>query len=135
MTGRTWLRIYNLNSTRLYVATIVLKGYVADLSRSSATNSDSLSDSLAAASRGCDLTGWLQLLQRHAQKRNHGSSDTGSSHRIQKCRKSPGLVVTHRSEPLGILHFFFFLEIGSFYNSPRVKQLSFTVFESIQTIF
>ncbi len=25
-----------------------------------------------------------------------------------------------------------FLEIGSFYNSPRVKQLSFTVFESIQ---
>jgi len=29
----------------------------------------------------------------------------------------------------------FFLEIGSFYNSPRVKQLSFTVFESIQLIF
>jgi len=28
-----------------------------------------------------------------------------------------------------------FLEIGSFYNSPRVKQLIFTVFESIQTIF
>jgi len=28
-----------------------------------------------------------------------------------------------------------FLEIGSFYNSPRVKQLSFTVFESIQPIF
>ncbi len=27
-----------------------------------------------------------------------------------------------------------FLEIGSFYNSPRVKQLSFTVFESIQSI-
>ncbi len=27
-----------------------------------------------------------------------------------------------------------FLEIGSFYNSPRVKQLSFTVFESIQLI-
>ncbi len=27
-----------------------------------------------------------------------------------------------------------FLEIGSFYNSPRVKQLSFTVFESIQPI-
>jgi len=27
------------------------------------------------------------------------------------------------------------LEIGSFYNSPRVKQLGFTVFESIQTIF
>jgi len=26
-----------------------------------------------------------------------------------------------------------FLEIGSFYHSPRVKQLSFTVFESIQT--
>ncbi len=25
-----------------------------------------------------------------------------------------------------------FLEIGSFYNSPRVKQLSFTIFESIQ---
>ncbi len=24
-----------------------------------------------------------------------------------------------------------FLEIGSFYNSPRVKQMSFTVFESI----
>jgi len=33
----------------------------------------------------------------------------------------------------GILHFF--LEIGSFYNSPRVKQLSFTVFKSIQPIF
>jgi len=33
----------------------------------------------------------------------------------------------------GILHFF--LEIGSFYNSPKVKQLSFTVFESIQLIF
>jgi len=30
---------------------------------------------------------------------------------------------------------FFFLEIDSFYNSPRVKQLSFTVFECIQTIF
>ncbi len=27
-----------------------------------------------------------------------------------------------------------FLEIGSFYISPRVKQLSFTVFESIQSI-
>ncbi len=27
-----------------------------------------------------------------------------------------------------------FLEIGSFYTSPRVKQLSFTVFESIQPI-
>ncbi len=27
-----------------------------------------------------------------------------------------------------------FLKIGSFYNSPRVKQLSFTVFESIQPI-
>ncbi len=27
-----------------------------------------------------------------------------------------------------------FLEIGSFYNSPRVKQSSFTVFESIQPI-
>ncbi len=27
-----------------------------------------------------------------------------------------------------------FLEIGSFYNSPRVKQLSFTIFESIQPI-
>jgi len=33
----------------------------------------------------------------------------------------------------GILHFF--LEIGSFYNSPRVKQLSFTIFESIQPTF
>jgi len=33
----------------------------------------------------------------------------------------------------GILHFF--LEIGSFYNSPRVEQLGFTVFESIQPIF
>jgi len=33
----------------------------------------------------------------------------------------------------GILHFF--LEIGSFYHSPRVKQLGFTVFESIQPIF
>jgi len=29
----------------------------------------------------------------------------------------------------GILHFFF-LEIGSFYNSLRVEQLGFTVFES-----
>jgi len=29
----------------------------------------------------------------------------------------------------------FFLEIGSFYNSPRVKLLSFTVFECIQPIF
>jgi len=28
-----------------------------------------------------------------------------------------------------------FLEIGSFYISPRVKQFSFTVPESIQTIF
>jgi len=28
-----------------------------------------------------------------------------------------------------------FLEIGSFYSSPRVKQLSLTVFESIQPIF
>ncbi len=28
----------------------------------------------------------------------------------------------------------FFLETGSFYNSPRVKQLSFTVFESLQPI-
>ncbi len=27
-----------------------------------------------------------------------------------------------------------FLEIGEFYNSPRVKQLSFTIFESIQPI-
>jgi len=36
----------------------------------------------------------------------------------------------------GILtFFFFFLEIGSFYNSPRVKQFGFTVFKSIQPIF
>jgi len=34
----------------------------------------------------------------------------------------------------GILHFFF-LEIGSFYHSPRVKLLGFTVFECTQTIF
>ncbi len=27
-----------------------------------------------------------------------------------------------------------FLEMGSFYNSPKIKQLSFTVFESIQPI-
>ncbi len=27
-----------------------------------------------------------------------------------------------------------FFEIGSFYNSPTVKQLSFTIFESIQQI-
>ncbi len=27
-----------------------------------------------------------------------------------------------------------FLKIGSFYNSPRVKQLSFTIFQSIQPI-
>ncbi len=32
----------------------------------------------------------------------------------------------------GTLHFF--LEIGSFYTSPRVKKLSFTIFESIQPI-
>jgi len=32
-------------------------------------------------------------------------------------------------------HSTFFLEIGSIYNSPRVKLLSFTVFECIQTIF
>jgi len=32
----------------------------------------------------------------------------------------------------GILHFF--LEIGSFYHTPRVKQLGFTVFKSIQPI-
>ncbi len=31
-------------------------------------------------------------------------------------------------------HSSFFLETGSFYNSPRVKQLSFTVFESLQPI-
>jgi len=29
----------------------------------------------------------------------------------------------------------FFLEIGSFYHSLRVKQLGFTIFESIQVIF
>jgi len=29
----------------------------------------------------------------------------------------------------------FFLEIGSFYQSPRVKELGFTIFESIQPIF
>jgi len=33
----------------------------------------------------------------------------------------------------GILHSF--LEMGSFYHSPRVKKLSFTVFKSIQQIF
>jgi len=33
----------------------------------------------------------------------------------------------------GILHFF--LEIGSFDHSPRVKQLSFTVFECIEPFF
>jgi len=33
----------------------------------------------------------------------------------------------------GILHFF--LEIGSFYHFPRVKQLGFTIFESIQPFF
>jgi len=31
--------------------------------------------------------------------------------------------------------YFTFLEIGLFYNSPRDKQLSFTVFKSIQPIF
>jgi len=35
----------------------------------------------------------------------------------------------------GYSTFFFFLEIGSFYHSPRVEQLSFTIFESIQPIF
>jgi len=34
----------------------------------------------------------------------------------------------------GILHFFGG-EIGSFYLSPRVNQLSFTVFRCIQSIF
>jgi len=34
----------------------------------------------------------------------------------------------------GIIHFFF-LEIVSFYHYPRVKQLGFTIFECIQTIF
>jgi len=33
----------------------------------------------------------------------------------------------------GVLHFF--LEIGSFYHSPRVKQLSFTIFKCVQTMF
>jgi len=33
----------------------------------------------------------------------------------------------------GILHFF--LEIGSFDHSPRVKQLSFTIFECIEAFF
>jgi len=31
----------------------------------------------------------------------------------------------------GILHFYFYTLLGSFYNSPRVKLLSFTVIESI----
>jgi len=43
--------------------------------------------------------------------------------------------VSFPAELKGMLHFFFFLEIDSFYHSPRVKQLSFTVFESIQPIF
>ncbi len=43
---------------------------------------------------------------------------------------------TSLNEPLYSLkeHSTFFLEICSFYNSPRVKQLSFTDFESIQLI-
>jgi len=41
-----------------------------------------------------------------------------------------------QSKVKGILHYFIYLlEIGSFYHSPRDKQLSFTVFESIQPIF
>jgi len=42
------------------------------------------------------------------------------------------------SNKLSILHSFkgiLFLEIGSFYHSPRVKQFGFTVFECIQPIF
>ncbi len=43
--------------------------------------------------------------------------------------------VMHFSLGLGLKeHSTFFLEIGSFSKSPRVKKLSFTVFESIQPI-
>jgi len=53
------------------------------------------------------------------------------------CLKNLGLIMGHFQNYFNyfkaILHFF--LEIGSFYNSPRVKQLSFTIFESIQPIF
>ncbi len=42
------------------------------------------------------------------------------------------VTLDHKTSLKGTLHFF--LKIGSFYNSPRVKQLSFTVFESIQLI-
>jgi len=42
---------------------------------------------------------------------------------------------THSSLFLKGYSIFFFLEIGSFYHSPSVKQLGFTVFESIQLIF
>jgi len=45
----------------------------------------------------------------------------------------PKKIDPNEAEVKGILHFF--LEIGSFYHSPRVKQLSFTVFECIQMIF
>jgi len=49
-------------------------------------------------------------------------STTGSEH-----KKQFGLLLKGYST--------FFWEIGSFYHSPRVKQLSFTAFESIQPFF
>jgi len=44
-------------------------------------------------------------------------------------------LIVENDSPLAVKGYSTFLEIGSFYNSPRVKQLGFTVFECIQTIF
>jgi len=56
-----------------------------------------------------------------------------SSSSIKDFLSGSGMLVCYILK--GYSTFFFFLEIGSFYHSPRVKQLSFTVFESIQAIF
>ncbi len=51
---------------------------------------------------------------------------------LLRALQSTDMKTTRGNIVKGTLHFF--LEIGSFYNSPRVKKLSFTVFESIQPI-
>ncbi len=43
-------------------------------------------------------------------------------------------VCSIQNKKLALCPLHFFLEIGSFYNSPRVKHLSFNIFESIQPI-
>ncbi len=50
------------------------------------------------------------------------------------CAKKTCAPKTDREENKLLKEHFTFLKIGSFDNSPRVKQLSFTVFESIQPI-